>query len=55
MKLFNNEIQIMSTVDHPRILKLHEYFYDEKKTLITLITEYCDGDNLENYLIKNKF
>ena len=44
MNLFKNEINIMSILDHPNILKLYEVYEDEK--FFYLIIEYCDGGEL---------
>ncbi len=44
MNLFKNEINIMSILDHPNIIKLYEIFEDEK--YFYLIIEYCDGGEL---------
>lgn len=38
------EISIMSTLDHPNIIRLHEYF--ETRTDIKLIIELCEGGEL---------
>ena len=43
MKNFRREIEIHSTLDHPNIVKMHGWFWDEKKLYIIL--EYCpDGE-----------
>ena len=44
MNLFKNEINIMSILDHPNIIKLYEIFEDEK--YFYLIIEYCEGGEL---------
>lgn len=41
-----NEINILKKIDHPNILKIYEFFEDEKK--IYIIMEYCDGGDLFN-------
>ena len=41
---FKNEINILSTVDHPNILRLFEVFEDEK--YFYLIIELCEGGEL---------
>lgn len=38
------EIQILKELDHPHILKLFEYFIDEKRVM--MVTEYCSGGEL---------
>ena len=39
-----NEINILSKVDHPNIIRLYEIFEDER--YISLIMEYCQGGEL---------
>ena len=41
---FKNEINILSKVDHPNIIRLYEIFEDER--YISLIMEYCQGGDL---------
>lgn len=36
---FRSEVKVLQTLDHPAILKLYEYFEDEK--YVYLITELC--------------
>jgi calcium-dependent protein kinase len=36
---FNGEISILSTLDHPNIVKMYEYFEDDDN--FYLITEFC--------------
>ena len=40
----NNEIMILKNLDHPNIMKLYEFFVDEKHYY--MVTEYCDQDDL---------
>ena len=39
-----SEVSILSSLDHPNIIKLHEYYQDELNYYI--ITEYCSGGEL---------
>jgi Protein kinase domain len=39
-----NEIEILKTMDHPNIVRLHEVYYHKKQ--IYLILELCDGGDL---------
>ena len=39
-----NEVAILRSLDHPNIIKLHEYYQDEMNYYI--ITEYCAGGEL---------
>ena len=43
----------MQTLDHPQILKLYEYFEDEKN--VYLITELCEGGELFEKIIEKEF
>ena len=38
------EIDILKQLDHPNIIKLYEFFQDEKRYF--LVTEYCSGGEL---------
>jgi len=39
-----NEIGLLRLMDHPNVIKLYEYFEDERN--IFLILEFCDGGEL---------
>ena len=39
-----SEVSILLSLDHPNIIKLHEYYQDEQNYYI--ITEYCSGGEL---------
>jgi len=39
-----NEIEILKQLDHPNILKLFEFFQDQKRFF--LVTELCNGGEL---------
>jgi len=41
---FKNEINVLSKVDHPNIIRLYEIFEDER--YISLIMEFCQGGEL---------
>ena len=41
---FKNEINVLSKVDHPNIIRLYEIFEDDR--YISLIMEYCQGGEL---------
>ena len=53
MERFKQEIAILQQLDHPHILKLYEYFEDEKN--VYLITELCRGGELFDRIIKEEF
>lgn len=40
-------------MDHPNVLKLYEYFEDQKN--VYLITELCTGGELFDRIIKEEF
>ena len=44
MEKFMMEISILQQLDHPNVLKLYEYFEDEK--YVYLVTELCKGGEL---------
>ena len=43
----------MQTLDHPNILKLYEYFEDNKN--VYLITELCTGGELFDLIVEREF
>ena len=53
MERFKQEIQILQLLDHPNVLKLYEYFEDNKN--VYLITELCSGGELFDRIIKEEF
>lgn len=53
MDQFKAEISILQQLDHPHILKLYEYFEDEKN--FYLITELCTGGELFDKIIEKEF
>ena len=50
---FRAEISILQQLDHPHILKLIEYFEDDKN--FYLITELCSGGELFDKIIEKEF
>jgi serine/threonine protein kinase len=48
---FLNEVRVMSSLEHPSILKMHHYFEDTKRYM--LVTDICNGGELFS-LIKEK-
>ena len=49
-----NEIEILKGLDHPNIIKMFEFFQDEKRYYI--ITEICKGGELfEEIISKGTF
>ena len=49
---FFEEVEILKSLDHPNILRVFEFYQNEKKYY--LITEYCSGGNLFNQLKTEK-
>lgn len=49
---FLHEISMLKSIDHPTVLKYFECFQDEFNYYI--VTEYCKGGELLNFLISNK-
>ena len=49
---FLNEIAILKVLDHPNILKLYEFFEDSQNYY--LVTDYLNGGELLDYILKNK-
>ena len=41
-----NEIEVLKNIDHPNIMKIFEFFEDEKN--IYLINEFCGGGDVAN-------
>ena len=53
-KMLFNEINILKQLDHPNIIKMYEFFQDEKRYYI--ITELCKGGELFDEIIaRGKF
>jgi len=53
MDRFKQEIMILQQLDHPNVLKLYEYFEDDKN--VYLVTEVCKGGELFDRIIENEF
>jgi calcium-dependent protein kinase len=53
METFKQEIQIMQKLDHPNVLKLYEYFIDDKD--VYLVTEICKGGELFDRIVEKEF
>ena len=53
-EMFNAEVQILETVDHPNIVKLYEVFEDDKSYY--LVQEFCTGGELFDFILaKSRF
>ena len=53
MDRFKQEITILQMLDHPNVLKLYEYFEDDKN--VYLVTEICRGGELFDRIIEQEF
>ena len=49
---FQNEVQILSCLDHPHVIKLIETYESER--ICFLVTEYCEGGELFFHITKAK-
>lgn len=47
---FSAEIDLLRTLDHPNIMRLYEYFEDDKS--ISLVTEFLPGGELFDFITK---
>jgi calcium-dependent protein kinase len=53
-KMLFNEINILRSLDHPNIVKMYEFFEDDKRYYI--VTEICKGGELFDEVInRGKF
>ena len=52
MERFETEVLILQTLDHPNILKLYEYFEDDKN--VYLVTEMCSGGELFDKIVQKE-
>ena len=50
---FLNEVAILNELDHPNISKLIEFYED--RSFFHLVTDLCEGGELFDFIIKNKF
>ena len=48
-KMLFNEINVLKGLDHPNIVKMYEFFEDEKRYYI--VTEICKGGELFDEII----
>merc|ERR1719160_1742040 len=50
-KLARTEVELLQSLDHPNILKLHEAYFDKSNchvgTKIYMVTELCEGGDLK--------
>jgi len=48
-----DEVEILKWLDHPHIIKVYQYFNNEKN--IFIVTELCKGGELFDYIEENVF
>ena len=53
MDTFLQEIEILKRLDHPNVLKVYEYFIDDKNVYI--VTEICRGGELFDKIVEVEF
>lgn len=52
-RMLFNEINILKEIDHPNIVKMYEFFEDEKRYY--LVTEICKGGELFDEVLRLGF
>jgi len=50
LEMLMTEIDILSAMDHPNVVKLYEYFEDDQR--FYLVTDICKGGELFDDLVK---
>lgn len=50
---FKCEVDIMKTLDHPNILRMYDFFEDKKN--VYLVLEICEGGELFDRIVDNKY
>ena len=46
---FLEEVRILKNLDHPNIVKLYEFYEDQRS--YSMVTELCTGGELFNYIL----
>ena len=49
--LFDSEVENLVLLDHPNVLRIHEYF--ESANNYYIITELCNGKSLNKFILEN--
>lgn len=45
LRMMRNEVQVLSALDHPHIVKLYEFAEDEKHQQLVMVLEYVEGSD----------
>ena len=53
LEAIKEEVSFLTKLDHPNIVKIYEYFEDDKN--VYLVTECCRGGELFDRIIENEF
>lgn len=48
LQFLENEIKILQKVDHPNIIKFHNFYYTQNNCY--LITDFCEGGTLQDHI-----
>ena len=48
-----NELNILKMLDHPNIIKLYETYEEDDQ--VHLVTEYCSGGELFDFIVKQDY
>ena len=52
LKLIKNEIEILRRLSHPTVIKMYEFFEDDRR--VYMVLEKCDGGELFDYVSNKK-
>jgi len=50
---FTTEVKILRTLDHPNVIKMYEYFVEDKQ--VHLVTELCSGGELFDNIVEHEY
>ena len=53
IKSIENEINILSKLDHKNIVKYYGYLYNNDCSRTYIIMEYCENRDLKHFILKN--
>lgn len=52
LNLLHNEIKILQSLEHPNIIKFHNFYFTENNCY--LVTDYCEGGTLQEHIDKGR-